>query len=224
MCNFGKKQETMTQYKHIVFDFDGTIADTIDLAVEMFNNIAHEYKMEPLNTEDQELIRRNRPQELLKTFGLNKMKLTTLMLRLRKEMVHAIPKMKMIDGMKEALTQMKEAGYKMGILTSNSVENVSEFLKINEVADIFDFIYSGKNLFGKAKVINKMLKQEGISKEQVVYVGDETRDVDASHKANIPVIAVNWGLNNSDILEKAKPDKIAEHPEQLIGYVGQIID
>ena len=119
---------------------------------------------------------------------------------------------------------MREAGYKMGILTSNSAENVSEFLKINEVADIFDFIYSGKNLFGKAKVINKMLKQEGISKEQVVYVGDETRDVEASHKANIPVIAVNWGLNNSDILEKAKPDKIAEHPEQLIGYVGQIID
>ncbi len=213
----------MIQSKHIVFDFDGTIADTIDLAVGMFNNIAHEYKMEPLDTEDQELIRRNRPQELLKTFGLNKMKLTTLLLRLRKEMVHAIPNMKMIPGMKDALLQMKEAGYRLGVLTSNSVENVSEFLKINGVAEIFDFIYSGKNLFGKSKVINKMLKREGISKDQVVYVGDETRDVEASHKANIPVIAVTWGLNNRDILEEAKPNKIAEHPDQLMGFANDII-
>jgi len=44
--------------------------------------------------------------------------------------------------------------------------------------DVFDFIYSGKTLFGK-KVINNLLKQEKLNPKAAIYVGDETRDIAA---------------------------------------------
>lgn len=210
--------------RYIIFDFDGTLADTLDLAVNLFNGIAHEFDLKPLLAEDRELLRKKRPQELLRNFGVSKMKLATLLLRLRKEMAHTIPDMKMITGMKDELTKLKGTGYRLGVLTSNSVENVAAFLSANELTAVFNFIYSGKNLFGKKTVINNMLIREGISKTQAIYVGDETRDVEASQKAGIPVIAVSWGLNERALLEELKPDRIADRPEELSIFVKQIFN
>jgi ABC-type polar amino acid transport system ATPase subunit len=53
------------------------------------------------------------------------------------------------------------------------VENVRAFLEVNELSHIIDFIYSGRSLFGKEKIIRKMLLREQIDAGRVVYAGDE---------------------------------------------------
>lgn len=210
--------------KHIIFDFDGTIADTIDMALNTFNRFSEEFNLEPLSIDDLELIRANRPQELLKSFGVTKIRLTSILLRLRKEMSRSVAEIILIQGMSGSLNAIREAGYRLGVLTSNSQENVAAFLKNNQLTDLFDFIYSGQNLFGKEKLIKRMLKREKISKENVIYIGDETRDVEACKKAGIPVIAVSWGLNSRELLEAVQPDHIIDTPEELLPGIKQIFE
>lgn len=213
----------MTTNQHIVFDFDGTIADTFSMAMSTFNPVARELKLREIAPEDFEMIRSQRSQELMKTFGVSRWRLTRVMLRLRKEMTKAIDQTKVIEGMREALTELQKKGYELGILTSNSVKNVELFLELHDMKHLFNFIYSGKNLFGKKKVMLKMMRREKIDRERIVYVGDETRDVEASHKAHIPVIAVTWGLNNKDVLKKSQPTRITDNPQELLPFVQELL-
>ncbi len=214
----------MNDSDYIIFDFDGTIADTFDLALEIYNTIAPEYNCRPAGPEDHELLRTKKPQELLKTYGVTRLKLLTLLLRIRKELSRHIPDIKLVSGMEASLQEIRNSGYKMGILTSNSVSNVSKFLDINNLSGLFDFIYSGRSLFGKEKVIRRLLMHEQLSADRVIYVGDETRDIEASKNAGIPVVAVSWGLNRREVLASLSPDQIADDPKELRGCLLRIFD
>ena len=208
---------------HIVFDFDGTLADTLELGLNVYNRIAPEYDCQPVSEGEQELFRTKRPQELLEAYGISRLKLLTLVMRIRKEINRHVPEMKLFDNMEKALRDIREAGFGLGILTSNSVENVRQFLELNNLTALFDFIYSGRNFLGKERVIRKMMIREQLHAERIVYVGDETRDIEACQAAGISVIAVSWGLNRRELLASLSPDHIADRPEELPDRVRQVL-
>ena len=58
----------------------------------------------------------------------------------------------------------------------------------------------------------------------MIYVGDETRDIEATKRAKIPVIAVRWGFNSREILLTLKPNKIADTPSELMSCLQQILN
>src|SRR5690606_36319853 len=97
------------------------------------------------------------------------------------------------------------------------------FLENNDLSDKIDFIYSGKSLFGKDKVMTRLFDQEGISREEVIYVGDEIRDMEASVKAGIKAIAVSWGLCSWENQDTLRPDQVAHTPNDLVACIKEII-
>lgn len=217
-----KSQLMMCDRKYVVFDFDGTIADTLELAFAIYNRIAPEYNLQNVSKEEVEVLRSRKPQEFLKAFGLSHLRLMALLLRMQKELNHHIAETALAKGMGAALESLRNAGYSLGVLTSNSRENVMKFLDHKSLSGIMDFIYSGKSIFGKDKVITRMLGRENIERQQIVYVGDETRDIEACRKAGIRVIAVSWGLNSRDLLTSLHPDFLADDPAELLPFVKQV--
>jgi phosphoglycolate phosphatase len=207
---------------HIVFDFDGTIADTIDFALTIYNRIAPEYGCKPIPAEDRSELIAQHWNEAFEKYGITQVKLLLLMHRVQKEMGKQLADLSPVEGMNASLQAVKDCGLKLGILTSNSVSNVRGFLENKGLSHLFDFVYSGKNLFGKDKVMNRLFKQEGLSKEAVIYVGDEKRDIEACKKVGIPIIAVTWGISDSKTLENLQPDKIAHTPADLLSCVHQL--
>ena len=104
--------------------------------------------------------------------------------------------------------------FQIGILTSNTQENVKQFLGKNEL-NFFDFIRTGKSVFGKSHIINKIIKQRHASKSEAFYVCDEVRDIEAAKKSGIKSIAVTWGYNTKDALIKENPDFLVNSPDEL---------
>ena len=84
------------------------------------------------------------------------------------------------------------------------------------------FIYSGTTLFGKHKVINQLLKQDHWEREAIVYVGDETRDIEAAKKSKIKMIAVSWGFNSKEVLAAHTPDFLVNHPKELLEEIEKL--
>ena len=146
-----------------------------------------------------------------------------LLLRIRKEMGKNMHELQLIPGMKDALPEIRNLNCRLGILTSNSKNNVHAFLKANCLSGIIDFVYSGRSLLGKNKVMLQLLAHENISKEDVIYVGDEARDIEASKKAGIQVVAVTWGLQHRETLSALQPDMIADTPGELVGCIKKMI-
>ena len=209
---------------YIILDFDGTIADTLDLALGIYNRIAPEYGCRPAGIAERELFSNRKTRELLMTFGISRLKLLTLLMRIRKEMSKHIQEMKPVSGMENSLLAIRNTGVRMGILTSNSVDNVRIFLDLNNLSELFDFIYSGKSFLGKAKLIRKLILEEHLDAHRIIYAGDETRDIEASKAAGIPVIAVTWGFCRREVLSSLSPDQIADKPEELPACISRILN
>ncbi|NJM70401.1 MAG: HAD-IA family hydrolase [Scytonema sp. RU_4_4] len=208
----------MTQ-KVIIFDFDGTIADTVDALVSIANRLAQDFGYIPITQEELALLRNLSSREIIKYSGISILKIPFLVKKVKSELKNKIKELKPISGIKEALFVLNNEGYRLGIITSNSLENVTDFLKVNDLDNFFDFIYSGVTIFGKTTIINNVLKQKQIKPQEAIYVGDETRDIEASKKANIKVIAAAWGFNSQEVLAKQNPDFLIHHPSQLLEVI-----
>ena len=110
----------------------------------------------------------------------------------------------------------------MGILSSNDRRNIDLLLKKYDIAHYFDFIYTEKNIFSKDKKLKFILKLFRLRHEDIIYIGDEVRDIQAAKRAGINNIAVTWGYNNPKILISAKPTALVENPKQLIRAVKKL--
>ncbi len=207
----------------ILFDFDGTLANSLEHIYEIYNRIAPEYGCVQIDEEGRKIVAGGKPQDLMKEYGISPQKLAVLVLRVRREMRKDITRLQPIPGIEEALSRLSKKGYPMGIVTSNDRENVLLFLKNNRLERFFDFVYTGKSLFGKDKVFARLFRQRGLSPAGVVYIGDETRDVEACKKIGIPMIAVTWGMNNKTILASMKPEGIADSPDELPDLISWLV-
>lgn len=205
--------------KVIIFDFDGTIADTLETIVNILNGLSEEFGYKKASQEDLEHYKNLRPHQIIQFSGVSIFKLPSLVRKLKFLLKQEILKISPIEKMKEILIELKNRGYYLGIITSNSRENVLMFLKANDLHEVFDFIYSGTTLLGKSKVLNSFLKKQRLKPEEIVYVGDETRDIDAAKKSHVKVIAVSWGFNSQKVLAEHNPDFLIERPDELVEVI-----
>ena len=211
----------MTQ-KVIIFDFDGTIADTLDALVDIANSLAVEFNYAQISPEELVILKNLTSREIFKYSGIPMFKIPFLLKKVKKELKNKILQLEPIEGIPEALSELKDGGHRLGIITSNSKGNVKEFLKIKKLDDLFEFVHTGVTIFGKTTIINNVLRQKQIKIQEVLYVGDETRDVEASKKANIKVCSVTWGFNSEEALAKQNPDFLIHHPRELLEVIKNI--
>ncbi len=211
-----------TNKKVIIFDFDGTLGDTLPMFIDIYNEIAIDFGFQKVKKEDVEKFRDMKLQKIFDELKISKIKLPILIRKCRKKIKKEIINVKPIEGITEMIKELKSKGYVLGILTSNTKDNVKIFLDNNEMNEYFDFVYSAKNIFGKDKVLSKILKRYNLCTNEVIYIGDEVRDIEASKKIRVRVIGVSWGFNSTKALLNAKPDVVINQTTELIKYLKNI--
>jgi phosphoglycolate phosphatase len=189
--------------KILLFDFDGTIADSFENFITVTKELSLTYKFPTLSRDELEKLRSDDARSII----------SQLKIPFYKQM--RITDIKPFPDLPEVLQSLKNKGYMLGILTSNGQKNVTSFLQHNSI-DIFDYIYCDSSIFGKDKIIRSFLKQHNLSKEEVIYIGDEIRDIQACHKVGIRIVSVTWGFNSQDGLIKHNPDYIINKPPDLL--------
>lgn len=201
----------------VIFDFDGTIADTQNVVIEITNRLAPEFGFVPLTQEEIAHYRNLTGREIIKQSRVAWWQLPFLMKRVKQELKQQIHTIEPIFGIETALEQLKQENLQLGILTSNSEDNAIQFLRQHGLLHCFNFVETSSHLFGKDKVIKRLLRQKQISPEFAVYVGDETRDIEAARKSGVKMVAVSWGFNAATALAKCQPDALITDPSELLG-------
>lgn len=203
-------------YKTLVFDFDGTIADTLGETRRIFNRIAPDYGIREVAEHELDHLRHLSLKELLDHLEIPKRRVPALIARGTGMMRSNITELKLIAGMHEVLVELRKHVRSFGILTSNATANVDLFLRAHGLRDEFDFISSTSKLTGKSKHLKAIRKTFTMRPDELLYIGDELRDVKASQKAGIPIAAVSWGFNSHQSLAAAKPDYLFDKPEDFL--------
>ena len=204
--------------KTILFDFDGTIADSVRAGVVEFNRLAEKYGWVQITIENSDELRGKGPRAAMKALSVPMFRIPTVMRGLRRGVHRALPNIKVAEGMRSAIVALVAQGYRLGIVTSNSKKNVEQFLKDNHL-EYFDFIQAGARLFGKKSAIKKAVAKNHLEDDAPLFVGDEIRDIEAARKNNMTVVGVTWGLNSRAGLETSEPDFIVDNAKELMDVI-----
>jgi phosphoglycolate phosphatase-like HAD superfamily hydrolase len=195
----------------LIFDFDGTIADTINFAKKNFDFPGRE------NINWQEL-RNKGAKEAFKSLGISLIRIPFVLNQARQILYQKIDRVKLVKGMDQALAIIGSKGYRLGILTSCAKDTVEKFLRINQLS-VFEFVYSEKNIFNKANKLNRLLKKNKLDPQNVFYIGDETRDMEAAKEVGVRTVAVTWGFNSEKALLERQPDYLIRKPGELVALL-----
>lgn len=203
------------KYKFIIFDFDGTLADTEDINYTIYLDLADRYKIKKISKDEMNKLKKMSAFELIDHLDIKRRNLPGMIRRGRKLLHGSIENIDLCkESMRDVLLKLKEEGICLGILTSNSKKNVNKFVK-NQNLEMFTFI-DNSGLNGKENKLKKIIKKYYLEKSEVLYVGDEIRDINATKRVGIDIVAVDWGYNERASLEKNKPKYLISEPEDIL--------
>lgn len=194
--------------KCIVFDFDGTIADS-------YKEVKRVVNIERRKTRSKGGFDRIRKEGFRGI--IEELKIPFWMLPGIRYLI--LRKLKpsnfdIFQGIEKEIRLLSKR-YDVGIVSSNSKRNINFFLLDKGIDGLFDFIYCGSFLFGKHRILKRICKERGLDPWEVMYIGDEDRDIIAAKKAGVMSVAVSWGYNSEERLIERGPETLLNAPEEL---------
>jgi phosphoglycolate phosphatase len=210
-----------TNAKIIIFDFDGTLADTLDALLRITNRLAPEFGYPQISDDQLANLKYLSVWEVIKISKVALWKLPFLLKRVKEEFPKEVKHVKLFPGVADLLTTLKSQGYRLGIVSSNSEANIRSLLNQNQIEHLFDFI-TGASTFGKGRAIGKIIRRYNCPKSDAIYIGDEIRDIQAARSIKIRVVAVGWGFNAPTALIDKQPDLLITKPQALLNALAHL--
>lgn len=200
----------MQKIQAVIFDIDGTLADTIPLIVAAYRKAVEPLVNRPLS--DKEIIDTFGPDEEGSVKALapaNYKKGIADFMRYYKEM-HGMC-MQPFEGIVPLLQMLQKKGVHIAIATGKGKETSDLTLELLKLKPLFERIENGSPEGSrKVEAIYLILEFFGnVPAERVVYVGDSPNDTKESNETGIKSVAACWASNaEKDKLKKAGPDEI----------------
>lgn len=199
----------------IIFDFDGTLADSMPLFMQAWNTYAGQFNYLPVSEKDLTASRNLTIQQRAKKYGFPMHKIPVILPKVYQYFKAHMNEVALFDGIKDMLDTLAHNGYRIVIISSNAKENIELFLKQEGIETVSQVLTSSR-IFGKDTVIRKYMKQQNVAPSQLLYVGDEVRDIVACNKVAVPFAWVSWGLDGFELIEKERPKFVVHSPQELL--------
>jgi phosphoglycolate phosphatase len=206
------------KYKLVIFDFDGTLADSFPWLLSIVDQLAAKHNLPQANKNEIEAMRGYDAKTLMKMYRVPLWKVLLMARDTRAMMAAEVHKIRLFDGMERLLRQLAAQGIQLAVVTSNSYENVRQVLGV-ELTALFDYYECGVSIFGKQDKFRKIQKKSGLAEHEIFAIGDETRDIEAARSAHIACGAVAWGYARVDILQAYAPQEVFFSVEEIAGKV-----
>lgn len=200
--------------KYIIFDFDGTLADSMPVII----SIAEELTGLKIAPEDIQKYRNMTAKQVLKEAQIPLYKVPSLLVKGKSIMASRVDGVNIFPDLQEVIEKLAE-DYVLYVVSSNGIGIITAFLKRHKINKYFTRVYGNVGLFSKAQAIRKVTKREGFNVGDAIYIGDEVRDIEAAKKVGMPIISVTWGYNGSEILKRYKPDYLADKPKDILKVI-----
>lgn len=202
------------RYPLVVFDFDGTLADSFPWFAGILNEVAVRYRFRQVAEHETALLRDLDARAIVRHLGIPAWKLPLITRHMHALATRDIDAIRPFPGMRSLLTEVENGGIRLGIVSSNTEANIRTVLG-RESADRIAHYACGASLFGKARRLKGLVRAAGFAPGQVLYVGDEIRDALAARAAGCDFGAVAWGYTNPSALAAHHPSAIFETPSDI---------
>lgn len=198
----------------VLFDFDGTLADSFHLFLDAWTYAAKRHGFRSFEHAELERLRQLSAREIVAESGIPFWKLPWVARTMRDCVRRRADEVKLFDGVPELLQALKAAGVPVGIVTSNARDTVERVLG-PACRPLVAHWGCGASLFGKAPLTRRVMKAAGVPAERTVSVGDELRDLDVARALGLDFIAVAWGYTAPARFTGLPGVRLCETPQTL---------
>ena len=194
-------------YRLAIFDFDGTLADSLPWFAEIYDELASEFGLRRVDRAEREVLRARHAREVLAQVGIAAWQLPRIAHRLRRLKAQQAARIPLFPGVGDLLCDLARRGVRRAIVSSDAEANIRATLGPDQSAliEIWD---CGAGLFGKSAKLRRVVRRSGIPAAAALYVGDELRDAEAARAAGIGFGAVAWGYSTAEALRAQAPDRL----------------
>lgn len=204
--------------KGIVFDLDGTLADSLSVTFEAFNSVFNEYGAPKLT-----------PREIMRYFGTGEREILAAVIgeeashagyqsfcRYTSEAITRIP---FHAGALDLIERLKSEGVPTSIVTGRSWATTQTILEHHRILDRFITVVAHDHVrlpTPSPEGIELALSRMKLSGRDILYVGDSHMDIQAAKAAGAQSVAALWDpMSSREDLAKHEPHHYAENPMQV---------
>lgn len=206
------------RYDCILFDFDGTLADSGEISMKAINSMAEKYGFRNIGWDDVNKMRTMSVNERCVYMGVPMIKIPFFATDFYSYYKTHMDDLRLYPGVRELILKLHEEGYCLAVLSSNSENNIRHFFEQNDITH-FRHIICSNHIFSKDTMINRFVRRNSIDKSRILYIGDELRDIEACKRAGVDVVWVDWGLDIKSTIIPAKPDFMVSKPDEIYKIV-----
>ncbi len=207
----------------IMFDFDGTLVNTNDVIIDAWQHTYIHYKGHEM---PKDYIEKSFGEPLLVTMekefpGVPPMESASVYRN--RQIDKADELVTIFDGIVEMLEAIKEAGYKMGIVTSRTRQSTMGYLEKFGIAEYFDDLVSCDDTTihkPNPEPLLLCMEKVGAKAENTIMIGDSPYDMLCANNAGVKTVLVAWrARGNDEKLKECKVDYEIAQPMELLEIV-----
>lgn len=201
--------------KIVIFDFDGVLANTIQLSFDIHKEFNPDFTMEKL-------------QDICNGNFIDNMK------HENKNMSHKDPtnfyekykeqimKMTIDEILVKTILELNK-NYVLAVVSSTTTMYIRNFLEKENVDKCFSDILGADVHSDKTIKINSLLEKYNIKPNNAVFVTDSLGDILEGNKCGVTSIGVTWGVHGKDNLEKGNPIAVLNDPRDLLDCIKNVL-
>ncbi|MBP0446019.1 HAD hydrolase-like protein [Roseomonas sp. SSH11] len=198
----------------VIFDFDGTLADSAAWTTLALIDGAERHNYRRLDEAAVEALRGMDNRRIIRELGVPFWKLPLIARDMRRRMAEQAGTIPLFPGTAAMIEALAARGAVLAIVSSNSEENVRRILG-DALSRRMALMECGASIFGKGRRLRRALRRAGFAPGQAIGIGDEARDIEAARQAGIVAGAVSWGYASRGLLESCRPDMIFDRMEEV---------
>jgi phosphoglycolate phosphatase len=207
-----------TRFELVIFDFDGTLADSFRWFATELNHVARSWRFREVAPEHEAQLRQMSADQIFRWLQVPRWKIPWIARDLRRRMMRDIDRIRVFDGVSQVLRQLARSECRVALASSNAAANIEQVLG-PDLCACLDASECGVSLSGKSARLKRLCRQFGVAADATLYIGDEVRDIVAARRAGTAAGAVTWGYNTEAALLAQRPDLVFRRVDQISSQV-----
>lgn len=206
-------------YRLVIFDVDGTLADSFPWFLRVLNGVADKFGFRRTAPDEVEAMRNAGAAEILERLAVPRWKLPLIVRHMRALKTRDLDEIPLFPGVDAVLAALFAREVVLAVVSSDDEDNVRRALGPSNAALIAHFA-CGASLFGKPRKFRTVLRRVGVPPAEAIAIGDEVRDIEAARTVGIACGAVAWGYADASALRAKNPDLVFTRMEEIVAALG----
>ena len=209
--------------KGVVFDFDGTIVDSMKIIFDALNGALSRRNLPTISLD---LLGRMAGRPISDILNAEMTVPEPIKKAVEKDVFNAYAEFcrtscQLLPNVESTLKALKSKGVKLGLLTTTPRKPLKAVVRQLAIGKYFDIMLAKDDAKNKPDPdgLKQIITEFGIRKDECLYVGDSPTDVLTGKAAGVRTIAITTGVTTMEQLKEKKPDDFITDMEQLLTFV-----